>query len=112
MIFTSYWSSKKVGDGMVKVAISRGVPPGWEGPREWRLAPASWAMLKLPKDAFAAAFAAQLAALDADTLYSDLIRVCVDCTPVLCCWEKPVENCHRRFVIPWLRQAGPVEELA
>ncbi len=111
MIYTSFWN-RPLPEGMVRVAISRGVPKGWDGLREPRLTPASWSMIRLPRDAFNAAFAAQLAESDPEVVYVDLLRMCDGLIPVCCCHEAAVESCHRRLVIPWLRSAGPVEELA
>lgn len=99
-MFTSYFANvKKLPPDLVPVSIARGSPRGFTGRKELRLAP-TWAMLKMKKPEYDAAFAAILAKLDPAELYQTL-----GTNAVLLCWEKPGEACHRRLVAEWLETA-------
>jgi hypothetical protein len=86
--------------GIQPVAISRGVPRGWRGKRELRLAPAR-AMLWAPEAEFDRYYSDLLAALDPRELWQQLTA---DGPVALLCWEKPGEPCHRRDVAAWLQK--------
>ncbi len=103
-MFTSYFANvKKLPTDLVPVSIARGSPRGFTGRKELRLAP-TWAMLKLTKPEYDAAFAEILAKLDPSEIYRTLGE-----KAVLLCWEKPWDACHRRLVAEWLEAALSVE---
>jgi hypothetical protein len=103
-MFTSYFANvKKLPPDLVPVSIARGSPRGFSGRKELRLAP-SWAMLKMKKPDYDAAFAAILAKLDPSEIYQTLGE-----NAVLLCWEKPGEWCHRRLVAEWLEESLGIE---
>lgn len=81
------------------VAISHGVPPWFQGSREWRLTPTP-AMRTMPMPEMVAAYRDHLATLDPSQLAADLGE-----QAVLLCWEPPGIACHRRIVAEWL-EAG------
>ena len=103
-MFTSYFANvKKLPPELVPVSIARGSPRWFTGRKELRLAP-SWAMLKMKKPEYDAAFAGILAKLDPAEIYQTLGE-----NAVLLCWEKPGEACHRRLVAEWLEAALGIE---
>jgi hypothetical protein len=103
-MFTSYFANvKKLPPDLVPVSIARGSPRGFTGKKELRLAP-TWAMLKLTKPEYDAAFAELLAKLDPAEIYQTLGE-----DAVLLCWEKPRDACHRRRVAEWLEAALSIE---
>jgi hypothetical protein len=103
-VFTSYFANvKKLPPDLVPVCIARGSPRGYTGRKELRLAP-TWAMLKLTKPEYDAAFAEILAKLDPVEMYQTLGE-----NAVLLCWEKPWDACHRRLVAEWLETSLSVE---
>jgi hypothetical protein len=103
-MFTSYFANvKKLSPEFVPVSIARGSPRGFTGLKELRLAP-TWAMLKLTKPEYDAAFAEILAKLDPAEIYQTLGE-----NAVLLCWEKPWYACHRRLVAEWLEAALHIE---
>lgn len=103
-MFTSYFANvKKLPPDLVPVSIARGSPRGFSGRKELRLAP-SWAMLKMQKPEYDAAFVEILAKLDPEEIYQTL-----GANAVLLCWEKPGDACHRRLVAEWLEKALSVE---
>ena len=83
------------------VAISQGVPKGWQGKRYLALAP-SWDLVKEKDEAvYAARYQVEvLAKLDPETVAQEL-----GTDAVLLCWEKAGEFCHRRLVAAWLQEA-------
>lgn len=99
-MFTSYFANvKKLPPDLVPVSIARGSPRGFSGRKELRLAP-TWAMLKMKKPEYDAAFVEILAKLDPAEIYQTF-----GANAVLLCWEKPGEACHRRLVAEWLEAA-------
>jgi hypothetical protein len=101
-MFTSYFGNlKNIPPVLEPVCIARGKPRfvKFNGRVELALAPTP-AMLKMPRDQFDAAFAAQLATLDPKEIQARLGD-----NAVLLCWEKPGEGCHRRIVAEWLEAA-------
>lgn len=86
------------------IAISTGYPrfrePGI--PRYIELGPdRSWLKLSVPE--YNIRFDARLAALDPQTCWDDL-HALVSVEPVLLCYEKPGELCHRRYVAEWFER--------
>jgi hypothetical protein len=105
-MFTSYFAIvKKLPLDLVPVSIARGSPRWFTGKKELRLAP-TWAMLKMQKLEYDAAFAELLAKLDPAEMYQVLGE-----NVVLLCWEKPGDTCHRRLVAEWLEAALGIEIL-
>ena len=49
---------------------------------------------------FRAYYADFLSALNARKVVRDLLRISLD--PILLCWERPGEFCHRRLVAEWI----------
>jgi hypothetical protein len=99
MIFTSNF--KTAGHLLQAVAISRGLPRGWQGRAYRPLAP-SWGLVKVTDQVqFIRLYKAQvLGTLDAGQVLRDL----GDDNFIMLCWEPPGEFCHRRVVAAWLQK--------
>ena len=86
------------------VAISRGIPRWYKGKRYLPLAP-TWAMVKVKDPTlFTREYESVLKALDPSAVLQDLGP-----NPILLCWEKAGEFCHRIVVGDWLRAELGVE---
>lgn len=102
-IKTSFFAGYKGQDG---IAISRGVPKGWKGPRMMDLCP-PWNMIKNHG----------LSQAEWEKWYRENILVWIDFdelmlminNKVLLCWEKPGQFCHRRIVAKWIEENTGVE---
>jgi hypothetical protein len=104
LIYTSgYGQLRKVPGFLVRVVISRGLPPHLQDAPgiqvERRLCP-TWPMLKMPRSQYDEAFDAVLKKLDPARIYASLPSQCV-----LLCFEAPNVWCHRRRVAEWLEKA-------
>jgi hypothetical protein len=99
MIFTSNF--KIAGHLPQAVAISRGVPRGWQG-RVYRPLAPSWKLVKIADQTqFTRLYKAEiLDKLDARQVRRDLGGDDF----VLLCWEPPGEFCHRRVAAAWLQK--------
>jgi hypothetical protein len=99
MIFTSNF--KIAGHLPQAIAISQGIPRGWQGKRYKPLAP-PWNLVKLTDNSqFIRLYRAQvLDRLDATQVLRDLGGENL----ILLCWEAPGEFCHRRVVAAWLQK--------
>ncbi len=99
MIFTSNF--KIAGHLPQAVAISRGVPRGWQGRVYKALAP-SWNLVKIADQTqFIQLYKAQvLDKLDA----RQVLRELGGDDFILLCWEPPGEFCHRLVVAAWLKK--------
>ena len=104
MIFTSNF---KIGGHLSQaIAISRGIPRGWQGRTYKPLAPA-WPLVKLTNyEQFIKLYRAQvLDRLDAMQVLQDLGGD----NFLLLCWEAPGEFCHRLLVGAWLQKEVGVQ---
>ena len=109
MIYTSYYAKmKKLHEaGITPVAISRGVPRGFSGPRIKELAP-TWAMLKMSDEDYEKNYEKLLQSVDRCAIIKALEEFG---DVALLCWEKDINQCHRKRVAEWLREGGcEVEE--
>jgi hypothetical protein len=99
MIFTSNF--KIAGRLPQAVAISRGIPRGWQGRRCKALVPSRDLIKIMEPERFIAFYRAQvLDKLDPMKMIRDLGGDDF----ILLCWEPPGEFCHRRVVAAWLRK--------
>ena len=108
MIYTSYWSRVKTFEkyGVEPVAISRGKPKWFKGRSCDAIAP-TWAMLKMSDEDYWTHYWKMLEAVDPH----DFARWLGDSDVALLCWEKDINDCHRKAVGEWLRANGiPCEE--
>ena len=108
MIFTSNF--KIAGRLPQAVAISRGIPRGWQGRRCKALAPPRDLIKIMEPERFIPLYRAQvLDKLDPMKVIRDLGGD----NFIFLCWEPPGEFCHRRVVAAWMRkQTGVlIEEL-
>jgi len=48
----------------------------------------------------------RLKKLDPDIVYKDLLEITDGRIPILMCYEKPVNFCHRQIVADWFLEAG------
>lgn len=94
------------------VNISRGLPRWIPGMLSYpKLAP-TYPMMKMPIPQYLEAFAAMLAKLDPKRTWEELHAMvnggAIDGPdleePILCCYEKPNEFCHRRLVAEWFER--------
>jgi hypothetical protein len=105
MIFTSNFHT--AGNLPQTVAISRGLPRGWQGRIYRPLAP-SWALVKagLPQAGFIRAYRAEV--LDKLNPQKVLEAMGGDDFLMLC-WEPPGQFCHRRIVATWFKKELGIE---
>jgi hypothetical protein len=90
------------GKNVKAVAISQGIPKGWNGKRYMLLAP-SWALVhEKDMEKYKTAYLAILARLDARVVVEEIGGDGV----VMLCWERADKDCHRRLVAEWMREAG------
>lgn len=99
MIFTSNF--KIAGHLPLAVAISLGVPRGWQGARCTALAPPRAIIKIMDPETFIPLYRAQV--LDRLDPYQ-IIRDLGGDNFIMLCWEAPGEFCHRRVVAAWLRK--------
>jgi len=99
MIFTSNF--KIAGHLPQAVAISLGVPRGWQGARCLALAPPRPLLKIMDPETFIPLYRAQV--LDRLDPYR-IIRDLGGDDFVMLCWEAPGEFCHRRVVAAWIRK--------
>lgn len=97
MVLTSNF--KIAGSLPQAVAISQGIPRGWQGRRYKDLAP-SWKLVKITDhEQFIKLYKAEvLSKLDPQKVIQDLGGDDF----IMLCWEAPGEFCHRRVVAAWL----------
>lgn len=99
MIFTSNF--KIAGHLPQAVAISRGIPRGWQGRRYKALAPPRDLIKIMEPERFIPLYRAQvLDRLDP----MQVIREMGGDNFIMLCFEPPGEFCHRRVVAAWLRK--------
>lgn len=99
MIFTSNF--KIAGHLPQAVAISRGIPRGWQGRRYTALAPPRDLIKIMEPEKFIPLYRAQvLDQLDP----MQVIREMGGDNFIMLCFEPPGEFCHRRVVAAWLRK--------
>ncbi len=104
MIFTSNF--KIAGHLPQAVAISLGVPRGWQGARCTVLAPPRPLIKILDPATFIPLYRAQvLDRLDPQKIIRDLGGD----NFIMLCWEDPGVFCHRRVVAVWLEKATGVK---
>jgi len=99
VIFTSNF--KIAGHLPQAVAISRGIPRGWQGRRCKALAPPRDLIKIMEPERFIPLYRAHvLDKLDPMKVIRDLGGD----NFILLCWEPPGEFCHRRVVAAWMRK--------
>ena len=111
MIYTSYFGKVKELDlGLyTPIAICGKAVDGWQFPQYKRLAP-SWSIYSEYKlhggteERYIERYKAEiLGKLSIDKVVDDLYSMTADGTdPVLICYEKPGDFCHRHLVAEWL----------
>lgn len=103
-IYTSYYANvKNLPAEMVPIGISVGKNKFFNGAYDLRLAP-TWAMMKMGREKYDAAFFEKLSKLDAKKIYDSLPD-----NAVLLCYEKFNDWCHRRAVAEWLESELGIE---
>jgi hypothetical protein len=114
-MFTSYYASPKIDPAIhAPIRISNG-HPRWK--RSYKdvgrildLAP-SWADVKashagtITPEEFTARYLAKLRRLNVSVVRAEIIRLAGGKTPVLLCFEKPGQPCHRHDFARWWREA-------
>ena len=99
MIFTSNF--KIAGHFPEVVAISRGIPRGWQGRRYLLLAPPRNLIRMADPERFIRLYRAEiLDRLDARKVLEDLGGDDF----LMLCWEPPGQFCHRQVVATWLKK--------
>lgn len=106
---TSYFGNKAAAASPSAISIARW-PPRWWGsrPRYISLAPSADLLKRakagLPWDSYVAEYQRDvLGKLDPERVRATLISL--HSSPILMCWERPGENCHRRLVAEWLEKS-------
>ena len=117
-ILTSYYAKvgKLISKGVVPVRISLGTPR-WLNPMPTvkSLAPTSsiFEQIKLTGDTkeYTKSFRDYLATLDINIILDDLASISNNNSgaPIaLCCYEKPLQFCHRHIVADWLNSSTSI----
>lgn len=103
MIYTSYYANidKLVKNGIEPVAISRSVPKNFAGLRLMSLAP-TWQMLSMSDAEYDRHYEMILRKNNRDLI----VKMFEGRDVALLCWEKDVNQCHRKRVAEWLREGG------
>lgn len=103
---TSYFS--RAGKHPDAVAICRGIPKWYTGKTYQDLAP-SWGLVKeTDMVVYEQKYMSEvLAKLDPQKVLDDLMAMSQN--PILLCYEKPEDYCHRHLVAKWLRESLGVE---
>lgn len=102
---TSYFGNKAMTKDPQAVSIARYAPRWWgQGRRCIALAPSADLLKRskagLPWPEFVKEYQRDvLDKLNPAKVYADLKD------SIICCWEKPGEDCHRRLVAEWLEKA-------
>jgi hypothetical protein len=103
---TSYFGNPGTKNNPDAVSIAR-YTPWWKGLRYLALAPSADLLKRykagLPWSDYCQEFNAYLATLDARKVWNELHD------KILCCYEKPGQNCHRHLVARWLEDAIGIE---
>jgi hypothetical protein len=87
-----------------RVSIARFAPKDHRDlPRYGALAPGAW-FKSVPEEEYRRRYAAQLACLDPEAVWADLHGLADGSEPVLLCWERPGQFCHRRLVAGWFEE--------
>ena len=104
MIYTSYYGQLKNlrEDGIVPISISRGKPHWYHGEALDSLAP-TWDMIHLGWDEYEPRYMEILAKNNAKHIVENVIK---GRDVALLCYEKDIEDCHRKYVLRWLRENG------
>src|ERR1700712_400924 len=88
--------------GPGRVGVSRSVPrkvaAGYR--RYPDLSPGPW-FLSVSETEYRRLYGEQLARLDPAAVWADLHRLAALHEPVLMCWERAGEFCHRRLIAEW-----------
>lgn len=91
-----------------RISIARSQPRNYKLPEFRPLAPGKW-FHSVTEAEYRVLYAEQLAQLDSQQVWDELHRIAGDHEPVICCWEKPGEFCHRRLVAEWLEDSLGVD---
>ncbi len=112
MIYTSYFAKiRKFPEGMMPISICAFTPKFYDGIEYKKLAPTKDILLKYKEDCneeeYDASFNKEvLSLLDPKVVENELLALANGKTPVLCCYEKSSDFCHRKLVSKWLNEAG------
>ena len=112
MIYTSYFGNlKNLSDKYIPISIARWTPKWYKGLRYSKLAPnltlLTWwrksDKTQKDKDFYKLAFLKHLTTLNPHKIALELNDKCNGKIPVLICFEKPGDFCHRHIVAEWFR---------
>lgn len=115
MIYTSYFGNiKNLPENTYPICIARWKPKFFTGPTIMSLAPSAellhWWRASDKSDAskekYKHIYNTQLTTKDPHRLAALLEEKCKDKDPVLLCFEKPNDFCHRHLVAEWLNENG------
>ncbi len=107
---TSYFAKYKGNNG-ISIALST---PKWFSGRQYKELNPSWNLLKgykndtISQEEYVQVYNEQLSKLDPKQVYQDL-HYWVDEEPVLLCYEKSGQFCHRHLVAKWLEENLNIE---
>lgn len=106
-VYTSYFANlRKFPDGVVPIAVCRGVPHWFQGKVYYTLAP-DWETVQgmrcsATRKQFVIRYCAYLNILDKSTVLQELAELSEGKDIVLLCYEKPTDFCHRHLIADWL----------
>lgn len=115
MIYTSYFANiKNLSNDMIPFSIARWKPKWYTGKTIISLAPSQELLLwwrasdksDKSKEKYIKLYNKQLNEKDPRRLAALLHKECGEKIPVLLCFEKPENFCHRHLVADWLNKNG------
>lgn len=115
MIYTSYFANiKNLSNDMITFSIARWKPKQYKGATIISLAPSlellQWWRAsdksELAKEKYIKTFNNYLNTKNPEQLVKLLKQKCNNKIPVLLCFEKPEEFCHRHLIANWLNKNG------
>ena len=86
------------------ICISRGMPRTSKYPRFWRLAPGKW-FKSVSRQEYIKLYQEEiLNQLDPQATWDKLHELVYPHEPILLCYEKPGDFCHRRLAAEWFEK--------
>lgn len=114
MIYTSYFGALKNSldsETMTAISIARRSPLQFRGHSFFDLAPPTslirqYKSGQINDDEYLVVYNKILNSLNPHDVYQRLLDMAKNTIPVLCCYEKPNDFCHRHYVADWFMRHG------
>lgn len=112
-LYTGYFAklNKYLELGLYPISISYTTPYGIRADQYSLLAPKKYILSgyksgQLTKEDYRIEYQIQLDNLNVDTVVNDLLNMSQGSIPILLCYEKPFDFCHRHIVADWINFYG------